>query len=214
MEEGNVSYIALFYMDPIAFLVKTDVTLPLIGRQVMITAFDRSIDRSNNILDPRHHGIARGRLTTTITVFHMENGQVITKMFSVGFIMMYYDVSKETLQFKAKLQISSKGYGCTEALISVTLSFWTKKKKKVTPKHAAFWGYLTCCIRHHFSRRVWKKLIRTSSVIGLLLICVIWNWAGSFLANNVDNCTLPSQPQTADGQSCRPAGEYSGGISS
>lgn len=172
MEEGNVSYIALFYMDPIAFLVKTDVTLPLIGRQVMITAFDRSIDRSNNILDPRHHGIARGRLTTTITVFHMENGQVITKMFSVGFIMMYYDVSKETLQFKAKLQISSKGYGCTEALISVTLSFWTKKKK-VTPKHAAFWGYLTCCIRHHFSRRVWKKLIRTSSVIGLLLICVI-----------------------------------------
>ena len=36
--------IVVFYMDPIAFLEKTDVSLPLIGRQVMITAFDQSID--------------------------------------------------------------------------------------------------------------------------------------------------------------------------
>lgn len=94
------------------FLEKTDVTLPLIGRQVMITAIINHINRSIDMLDPGLHGIARGRLTTTITVFHMENGQVITKMFSVGFIIMYlfmYEVSKRhcssRLNYKAAQRV-------------------------------------------------------------------------------------------------------------
>lgn len=202
-------------MDPIAFLEKTDVSLPLIGRQVMITAFDQSIDwLIEQLTRPKASwDCQRTANDNNICFPHGKMDKYLLRCSVLDLSLCFHnDVSKETLQFKDKLQIISKGYGCTETLISVTLSFWTKIK--LTPKHAAFWGYLICYIQHNFSRRIWKKLNRISSVIGLLFNLCHLKLSWLFLAKNIDNCTLPSQPQTADGQSCRPAGEYSGDISS
>lgn len=93
------------------------------------------VDRHN----PKYHGIASGWITTAITVSNMEkciNNHRKHSVLDLSLWILFYKISKKTLQFKVGWQSFWKGNNLTGALIGTVGWLASRQKKKGSLSHA------------------------------------------------------------------------------